>query len=68
MLSALVWHPVDEHIAERAGQLGRDWLASHSGVDSADLAIAATVLMLDADLLTRNVRHFPMFAGLTQPY
>jgi predicted nucleic acid-binding protein len=68
LLSALVWHPVDEDIAERAGQLGREWLPSHSGVDSADLAIAATALMLEAHVLTRNVRHFPMFPGLASPY
>lgn len=68
LLSALVWHPVDEDIAERAGQLGREWLPSHSGVDSADLAIAATALMLEVHVLTRNVRHFPMFPGLASPY
>jgi predicted nucleic acid-binding protein len=68
LLSALVWHPLDEDIAERAGQLGREWLPSHSGVDSADLAIAATALMLEAHVLTRNVRHFPMFPGLASPY
>ena len=68
LLSALMWHPVDEEIAERAGQLGREWLPSHSGMDGADLAIAATALMLEADLLTRNVRHFPMFPGLAAPY
>lgn len=68
LLSALMWHPVDEEIAERAGHLGREWLPSHSGMDGADLAIAATALMLEADLLTRNVRHFPMFPGLAAPY
>lgn len=68
LLSTLVWHPVDEAIAEAAGALGRQWLASHGGIDSADLAIAATALALDAKLMTRNVRHFPMFAGLASPY
>ncbi len=68
LLSTLVWHPVDEAIAEAAGALGREWLASHGGIDSADLAIAATALALDATLMTRNVRHFPMFAGLASPY
>ena len=68
LLSTLVWHPVDSEIAEEAGALGRRWLPSHHTIDSADLAIAATVLRTDARLLTRNVRHFPMFPDLQPPY
>jgi predicted nucleic acid-binding protein len=68
LLSVLVWHPVDTEIAEEAGALGRRWLPSHQGIDSADLAIAATALRADTRLLTRNVRHFPMFLGLEAPY
>jgi predicted nucleic acid-binding protein len=33
-----------------------------------DHLIAATALVLDAELLTMNVRHFPMLAGLSAPY
>ena len=33
-----------------------------------DFFIAATALDLGADLLTRNVRHFPMLAGLRPAY
>jgi len=66
--SALVWHPVDEAIAAGAGALGRQWLASHNSIDAADLAIAATAIALDAELATRNVRHFPMFPALKSPY
>jgi predicted nucleic acid-binding protein len=68
LLSTLVWHPVDTGIAETAGALGRRWLPSHGGIDSADLAIAATTIVLDARLQTRNTRHYPMFADLTAPY
>ncbi len=68
LLSALVWHPVDEDVAERAGALGREWLPSHHSIDGADLAIAATAIRLEAKLLTLNVKHFPMFADLQQPY
>ena len=68
LLSTLVWHPVDTDVAEGAGALGRRWLPSYHTIDSADLAIAATVLRTGTDLLTRNVRHFPMFAGLRAPY
>jgi len=60
LLSVLHWHPVDEHVAEKAGELGR-LLPSHGGIDSADLAVAATAIGLDARLLTLNVRHYPMF-------
>ena len=68
LLSTLVWHPVDAEIAEQAGALGREWLPSHHTIDSADLAIAATVVRTNARLLTRNVRHFPMFTDLQAPY
>lgn len=68
LLAALTWHPLDEGVAEIAGDLGRTWLPGNRGIDSADLAIAATALALDAHLLTRNVKHFPMFPGLSTPY
>lgn len=68
LFNAVVWHPVDEHIAEIAGGLGRRWLPGNRGIDSADLAIAATAQSLRASLLTGNVKHFPMFPGLQPPY
>jgi predicted nucleic acid-binding protein len=68
LLSTLIWHPVDADVAEQAGTLGRHWLPSHHNIDSADLAIAATAICSDSRLLTRNVRHFPMFANLRSPY
>ncbi|MFT4230201.1 MAG: type II toxin-antitoxin system VapC family toxin [Microbacterium sp.] len=68
LLAVLTWHPLDERVADIAGALGWRWLPSHRGIDSADLAIAATAVVLDARLLTRNVKHFPMFDGLTAPY
>jgi predicted nucleic acid-binding protein len=33
-----------------------------------DFVIAATAQLLEADLATANVRHYPMFAGLGAPY
>ena len=68
LLSIFIWHPVDTLIAERAGELGRRWLSSHRSIDGADLAIAATVSVTSCELLTCNVKHFPMFAGLRRPY
>lgn len=68
LLSTLRWHPVDTDVAEKAGELGRAWLASHGAIDGADLAIAATTLLLNARLLTLNVRHFPMLPDLRPAY
>lgn len=68
LLATLVWHPVDAEVAEEAGALGRRWLPSHQTIDGADLAIAATAVLIGARLLTRNVRHFPMFPNLRAPY
>lgn len=68
LFAVLTWHPVDESLAEIAGEFGRTWLPSHRGIDSADLAIAATAKSLRASLLTRNIRHFPMFPELQAPY
>lgn len=68
LFHAFVWHPVDETIAEVGGELGRRWLPGNRGIDSADLAIAATAIVLDAQVFTRNVMHFPMFDGLSAPY
>ncbi len=68
LLSALAWHPLDADVAERAGALGRQWLPSRHTIDSADLAIAASVMLTGLPLLTKNVRHFPMFATLRSPY
>jgi predicted nucleic acid-binding protein len=68
LLSTLAWHEVDAEVAEEAGALGRRWRPSHHAIDSADLAIAATAILTGAELLTLNVRHFPMFPNLRAPY
>lgn len=68
LFDALEWIPVDDHIAERAGQLANHYLPSHPGVDPIDHVIAATALLHEADLWTRNVKHFPMFPDLRSPY
>lgn len=68
LIDQIIWHPVDRPVAERAGELGRRWLPAYSGIDAADLIVAATADLLGAELLTRNVKHFPMFDGLAPPY
>lgn len=68
LLRAIDWHPVDATVARRAGELGRDWRRSHPGIDTADLAIAATAELTDSVLATSNLMHFPMFEDLEAPY
>lgn len=68
LFQALDWAPVDEIIARRAGHLGRRWRRSHGAIGSADLVIAATVHEVEGKLATMNLRHFPMFEGLSSPY
>jgi predicted nucleic acid-binding protein len=62
------WVPVNEAVARRAGELGRRWRRSHPGIGVADLAIAATAEQVGGDLVTCNVKHFPMFPELQAPY
>ena len=66
--SAVSWIPVGEDVARAAGELARNHRRAHSGIDDADYLIAATALLLETDLLTTNVRHFPMLRGLQSPY
>lgn len=66
--AAVSWVPVGEGISRAAGELAREHRRGHSGIDDADYLIAATALLLGADLLTTNVRHFPMLSGLKPPY
>lgn len=68
LFSAVSWVAVDEDVARAAGELARKHRRAHGGIDDADCLIAATALLLDADLLTTNVRRFPMLPGLTAPY
>jgi predicted nucleic acid-binding protein len=68
LLDAFRWAPVDEATSRRAGELGRRHRRSHRALGVADLLIAATALVHDAELATGNVRHYPMFPGLRQPY
>lgn len=67
-LSVVTWVPVDEGISRAAGELARTHRRAHGGIDDADYLIAATALLLDAELMTMNVRHFPMLAGLRPAY
>lgn len=64
MFSVLDLQPVSDIVAVRAGEFLRTYGRSHPGVDVVDYVIAATADVLGAELLTLNVKHFPMFKGL----
>lgn len=68
LLELLDWVDVSEPIARLAAEYSRTYRASHGGIDDVDYLTAATARLLDAELLTTNVRHFPMFEGLRPPY
>ncbi|MBI4704252.1 MAG: type II toxin-antitoxin system VapC family toxin [Deltaproteobacteria bacterium] len=64
LFPALHLQPVTNEIAVRAGEFLREYRRSHPGIDLVDYVIAATADVLDAELLTLNVKHFPMFGAL----
>jgi len=68
LLDQIDWLTVDIALADRAGDLGRTYRQSHQGIDPIDLLLAAAAERFGAELLTRNVRHFPMFPGLPPAY
>jgi hypothetical protein len=68
LMRGLEWDPVDEAVAETAGEFARRFRHSHPGIGVADYAIAATVSLRKANLQTLNVRHFPMFPELEAAY
>ena len=61
----LDWVPVDHEIATGAADLA---LRFGERVNTVNYVIAATTQRLGADLLTRDVQHFPMFPDLEAPY
>jgi predicted nucleic acid-binding protein len=68
LLGSLRAEPVTELVARRAGEFMRQYRRSHTGIGLADYLIAATAEMRGLLLATLNVRHFPMFADLKQPF
>ena len=67
LLSLFRVMPVSDDIARLGGLYKRDYGRSH-GVGLADGIIAATATAEDAELMTLNVRHYPMFSGIEPAY
>jgi predicted nucleic acid-binding protein len=68
LFSQLDLQPVTDVIAARAVEFLRRHRRSHPGIDVVDYVIAATADVLGADLLTLNVKRFPMMAGLSPAF
>jgi predicted nucleic acid-binding protein len=64
LFASLRLEPVTDTIARRAGEQLRAHRRSHPGIDVVDYVIAATAEIHHAELLTLNVKHFPMVRGL----
>ena len=67
LLAHYVIHAIGFDIAALAGELIQRYGPSH-GTDPIDAMIAATAIAHELPLATLNLKHFPMFAGLTAPY
>jgi predicted nucleic acid-binding protein len=68
ILDELRWLAVDETVADLAGGMAAHYGPANSGIGLADYLVAASTRLLGARLLTLNVRHFPMLAGLERAY
>lgn len=68
LFAVISWIEIDTLIADAAGELARQYHASHGGIDTVDYLIAAAAQSIGASLVTLNVRHFPMFPELEPPY
>ena len=68
LLDILSWVEIDIAVADAAGAMAQRYRSSHSGIDTTDYLVAAAARSVGADLVTLNVKHFPMFAGLRPAY
>jgi len=68
LFARMRWIDVTTVLADAAGRLAATYLRSHPGVDTVDYLIAAATAVLGGQLLTLNVRHFPMFPSLEPAY
>jgi predicted nucleic acid-binding protein len=60
LMNSMFTLPMDDTIADKAGELIRSWRARGITLGDADAVIAATALHYGLELVTTNARHFPM--------
>ena len=68
LFAVMSWMEIDRDISDAAGELARQYHASHGGIDTVDYLIAAAAQSIGASLVTLNHRHFPMFRDLAPAY
>jgi len=64
LFEALKVIPLDENLAERAGQLAGKLRQSGFTIGLADVVIAATAIQAEAPIITTNPRHFTPISEL----
>jgi predicted nucleic acid-binding protein len=60
LLDALLCHPIDAGVAEKAGRLKRQWAHRSRTLTLADTIIAAVAIQQGCALVTDNRKDFPM--------
>jgi predicted nucleic acid-binding protein len=68
LLGSMQRFEITEQVAWRAAMLMQEHRRPHSGIGLGDYLIAATALTEGLELATLNVRHYPMFPGLSRPF
>lgn len=68
LFDAIEWVDVTADIADVAGALAAHYRGSHSGIGVPDHLIAATAILMGAELWTSTVGRFPILEGLEPPY
>lgn len=68
LLGSMQRFEVTEQVAWRAATLMREHRRSHSGIGLGDYLIAATALTEGLEIVTLNIRHYPMFPELARPF
>ncbi len=67
LLATFTHVPVDFDVAYKSGEYLNQYFRSH-GVGSNDSFIAATATLFNYQLLTLNLKHFPMIPDLKKAY
>lgn len=68
LLATMRRFPVSEQVAWRATGFMRMYRRSHQGIGLGDYLIAGTADVEGLELATLNVKHFPMFGDLENPF
>jgi predicted nucleic acid-binding protein len=68
LFDQLRWLDVTVEVADAAGRHAAQFIRSHGTIDTVDYLIAAGTEQLAAELLTTNMRDFPMFPELRPAY